>query len=75
MNFNQLDIKHKRALVSHIKLFRLAVDQLCRKSSKPSEDLINGLTLEVTDFVNYLGDDEINEIVESIEDRLNATIL
>lgn len=74
MNFNQLDIKHKRALVCHVKLFRLAVAQLCRQSSKPLEDLINGLSIEVMNFTNSLGDDDINKIVKGIENNLNTTI-
>ena len=75
MNFNQLDIKHKRALVSHTKLFRLAVERLCQDlPDAKKQAVVNSLCIEATDFVNFLGDEDINDIVKEIEVHLNKII-
>lgn len=75
MNFNQLDIKHKRAVISYTKLFRLAVERLCQDlPDAKKQAIVDSLCIEATDFVNFLSDEDVNDIVDEMENHLNQII-
>lgn len=74
-DFNSLDLKHKRAVICHVKSFRTAIERLGEYvPAQKREALINDVAIESRDFVNFLSDKDVHEIVKEIEDNLNNVI-
>lgn len=75
-DFNSLDLKHKRAVISHVQLFQMAVNRLTSNfvSPKQKEILIDEMTAETQDFVNFFSDEQVNNIIKSIEHNLTNII-
>jgi hypothetical protein len=75
MDFTQLDQKHKRAVISHVKFFRVAVERLSKLvPAHKRQALLDEISTEARDFINFLSDQEVDEIIKTIETNLNATI-
>lgn len=76
MDFNSLDLKHKRAVIVHVQFFRIAVNRLVSKlrSDRHKEMLIDEITAEANDFINSLSDEDVDEIIKIIETNLGTII-
>lgn len=72
MNFNSLDIKHKLAVITHVKLFRIAISRLAGNcmSDEYKQVLIDSIIAEAMDFINFISDEEADEIIKGIESNL-----
>ena len=75
-DFNSLDQIHQRALVAHTKLYRVAIERLISNLilDIDKKQLLHQLIIETRESINSLEDEEVDEIVESIEADLTKAI-
>lgn len=70
-DFRSLDTQHKCAVICYIKSFRLAIECLTKYvPTKRRESVMDEVLQEASDFVCFLGDEEVDKIIEQIEKAL-----
>lgn len=71
-DFVSLDLHHERAVICHIRTFRLAIEYLGEYvPDRKREFIIDQILQEANDFINFLGEEEVDEIIEQVEASLD----
>lgn len=70
-DFVSLDYQHKRSVICHIKMFRTAVEQLSEYvPDRKRKSVLDEVLQETEDFVNFLSNEEVDEIIAQIENSV-----